>query len=69
MPTLAQVLKDEPGRPPLPHLETVISSTPTTIQTASGPLVNAIGAAVGVGKRVVVLRVEGLNIALGVLPS
>lgn len=68
MPTLAQVLQSAPEPADEPHFETVITATTATITTASGPIINATSLTPAAGKSVVVLRVEGVNVAIAALP-
>jgi len=68
MPTLAQVLQEQPTPAPLPHLETVVSATMQTVQTTAGPIVNGTHVVPAAGKHVVVLRVEGLDVVIAALP-
>lgn len=65
MPTLAQALQDRPPRPVQAWIVTVVSSTPNTVQTSVGPVVNGLWGAAPVGKSVVVIRVDGIDIAIG----
>lgn len=65
MPTLAQALQNRAPQPVEAWIVEVISSTPQTITTASGPVVNGLWGAAQAGKMVVVIRVEGIEIAVG----
>lgn len=68
MPTVGQALQSQPKPEQAPWFVTVLAgSTPATIQTAAGPIVNGLWGNVAAGKRVVVMKVEGIDVAIGIV--
>ena len=68
MPTLGQALQNLPEPIPRPRILTVLAgSNPDTIQTVSGPVVNGLWGNATVGYRVIVIQVEGIDVAVGLL--
>lgn len=68
MPTLGQALQQQPRPTPAPWTVTVTAgSTPTTVHTAAGPIVNGLWGTPPVGKRVVVMKVEGIDVAIALI--